>query len=48
MEAGRPLFTLYSEEEALIEEPYRMLEATVKIGEKKPERQPLIREVVAG
>ena len=48
MEAGQPVFTLYSEEEALIEEPYRMLEATVKIGEKKPERQPLIREVVAG
>jgi pyrimidine-nucleoside phosphorylase len=48
MEAGQPVFTLFSEEEALLEEPYRMLEATVKMGEKKPERQPLIREVVAG
>ena len=30
VEAGQALFTLFSEEEALIEEPYRMLEGTVR------------------
>jgi pyrimidine-nucleoside phosphorylase len=46
MEAGQALFTLFSENEALLEEPYRMLEATVKIGDERPERLPLVREVV--
>jgi thymidine phosphorylase len=46
VEAEQALFTLFSEDEALLEEPYRMLEATVKIGEKKPERPALVREVV--
>jgi len=48
VKAGQAVFTLFSEEEALLEEPYRMLEATVKIGEEKPERQALVREVVRG
>ena len=48
VEAGEPVFTLFSEDEALLEEPYRMLEETVEIGEVKPERQPLVREVVDG
>ena len=30
----------------MIEEPYRMLEATVEIGAVQPERLPLVREVV--
>jgi pyrimidine-nucleoside phosphorylase len=46
VEAGQPVFTLFSEEAARLEEPYRMLEATVEIGDTKPERQPLVREVV--
>jgi pyrimidine-nucleoside phosphorylase len=46
VEAGQAVFTLFAEEEALIEEPYRMLEATVKIGERKPVRPALVREVV--
>jgi pyrimidine-nucleoside phosphorylase len=46
VEVGQPLFTLFSEDEALLEEPYRMLEATAQIGETKPERRALVREVV--
>ncbi len=48
VEEGQAVFTLFSEEKALLEEPYRMLEATVEIGEAKPERQALVREVVRG
>ncbi len=44
--AGQAVFTLFSEEEALLAEPYRMLERTVEIGEARPERQALVREVV--
>jgi pyrimidine-nucleoside phosphorylase len=44
--AGQPIFTLFSEDAALLDEPYRMLEATVQIAEAPPERQPLIREVL--
>jgi pyrimidine-nucleoside phosphorylase len=46
VEVGQPLFTLFSEDEALLDEPYRMMEATVELGELKPERLPLVREVV--
>ncbi len=46
VEAGQALFTLFSEDEALIEEPYRMMEATVQIAEEWRERLPLVREVV--
>jgi pyrimidine-nucleoside phosphorylase len=46
VEVGQALFTLFSEDEALIEEPYRMMEATVRIGDAKPERLPLVRAVV--
>ena len=48
VEAGQTVFTLFSEEEELLAEPYRMLEATVQIGEARPERQALVREVVRG
>ncbi len=47
VEAGQALFTLFSEDEALIEEPYRMMEATVQIAEERRERLPLVREVVS-
>jgi len=40
------VFTLFSEDEALVEEPYRMLRETVRIEDVKPERLPLVREVV--
>jgi pyrimidine-nucleoside phosphorylase len=46
LEAGQPVFTLFSEDAALVEEPYRMLEATLRIEEVRPERLPLVREVV--
>jgi len=46
VEVGQTLFTLFSEDESLIEEPLRMLEATVEIGEVRPERLSLVREVV--
>jgi len=46
LEAGQPVFTLFSEDEALVEEPYRMLRETVRIEDVKPERLPLVREVV--
>jgi thymidine phosphorylase len=44
--AGDPLFTLFSEDEALLEEPHRMLEATVEIHNSRPTLPPLIREIV--
>jgi pyrimidine-nucleoside phosphorylase len=46
LEAGQSVFTLFSEEERLIEEPYRMLQATVRIEDGRPERLPLVREVI--
>jgi pyrimidine-nucleoside phosphorylase len=46
IEAGQPLFTLFSDDAALIDEPYRMLEGTVRIAEVQPGRLPLVREVV--
>lgn len=46
LEAGQPIFTLFSEDAALLDEPYRMLEATVQIADGPPERQPLIREII--
>ena len=46
VEAGQLVFTLFSEDEARLGEPYRMLEATVRISDVRPERLPLVREVV--
>lgn len=46
VEAGQPLFTLYSEDVSLIEEPYRMLSETVQISDAPTQPQPLIREIV--
>jgi pyrimidine-nucleoside phosphorylase len=46
LEAGRPIFTLFSEDAALLDEPYRMLEATIQISDTPPKIQPLIREII--
>jgi pyrimidine-nucleoside phosphorylase len=46
LQAGDPIFTLFSEEEALLAEPYRMLEATVQLAELPVKPEPLIREVL--
>ena len=46
LEAGQPVFTLFSEDERLLDEPYQMLEATVIITNEPPPEQPLIREVI--
>jgi pyrimidine-nucleoside phosphorylase len=47
LQAGQPIFTLFCEDEALLAEPYRMLEATVVIADEPPQKQPLIREIIA-
>jgi len=44
--AGDPIFTLFSENADLIDEPYRMLEETVQIADTPPHVQPLIREII--
>ena len=46
LEAGQPIFTLFTEDAALLDEPFRMLEETVRIEETPPTIQPLVREVV--
>jgi pyrimidine-nucleoside phosphorylase len=46
LEAGQPIFTLFSEDPALLDEPFRMLEETVRIETAAPTLQPLIREIV--
>jgi len=43
---GDPIFTLFSEDAALLDEPYRMLEETVQIADTPPQLQPLVREIV--
>lgn len=43
---GQPIFTLFSEDEALLEEPFRMLEHAVRIADRPPERVPLVRDIV--
>jgi thymidine phosphorylase len=47
VEAGQPIFTLFTEEAALLDEPFRMLEETVRIDDSAPALQPLIRETVS-
>jgi pyrimidine-nucleoside phosphorylase len=46
LEVGQPIFTLFSEDEPLLEEPYRMLETTIQIADEPTQKQPLIREVI--
>jgi len=44
--AGDSILTLFSEDAALLDEPYRMLEKTVQIADTPPQLQPLVREIV--
>lgn len=44
--AGQVLFTLFSDDETLLEVGYRMLAETVVLGDAAPKRKPLVREVV--
>ena len=46
LEAGQPIFTLFSEDEALLDEPFQMLRETLSIADAPPEKVPLIREIV--
>jgi pyrimidine-nucleoside phosphorylase len=46
VETGQRIFTLFSEDATLLEEPTSMLEAAVQIAEKPPQKQPLMREVI--
>lgn len=46
LEAGQPVFTLFSEDEGLLAEPYRMLESTLCVSDTPLTATPLIREVV--
>jgi pyrimidine-nucleoside phosphorylase len=46
LETGQPIFTLFSEDAALLEEPIQMLFDTVVITDEPPAKRPLIREVV--
>jgi pyrimidine-nucleoside phosphorylase len=44
--AGDPIFTLFTEDESLLAEPCRMLEATLHITDTPLTPQPLIREII--
>jgi len=46
LNVGDPIFTLFSEDESLLAEPYKMLEATIQISNTRTESQPLIREIL--
>ena len=46
VEAGQPIFTLFSEDELLLDEPCRMIEGALTIADRPPERRPLIRAVI--
>ena len=46
VKAGQPLFTLFSEDAALLDGPCKMLEATIQISAQPPALQPLVREII--
>ena len=46
LEKGQPVFTLFSEDEALLDEPYRMLQETVRLAATPFSPEPLIRETI--
>jgi pyrimidine-nucleoside phosphorylase len=46
LNTGDPIFTLFSEDEALIDGSYKMLEATISITDTRVGPQPLIREIL--
>jgi len=47
VESGQPLFTLFSEDPDLLEQPEEMLRETIRISEKPSEKVPLVREVIS-
>ncbi|HEU4634600.1 MAG TPA: thymidine phosphorylase [Edaphobacter sp.] len=47
IEEGQPLFTLFSEEESLLDEPEQMIRETLCIGQEPPQLLPLVREIVS-
>ena len=48
LSAGEPVFTLFSEHEDLLAEPFQMLEATLVFSDEPPTPAPLVQEVVRG
>jgi pyrimidine-nucleoside phosphorylase len=46
VKAGQPIFTLYSEQESMMEEGYGILARNVHFSDVAPTKQPLIREIV--
>ncbi len=46
VEQGQPLFTLFSEDASLLDEPEQMLRETLQISSTMPRIQPLIRETI--
>lgn len=46
VEEGQPLFTLFSEDPALLREPEEMLRETVRIAAQQPKKEPILREVI--
>jgi pyrimidine-nucleoside phosphorylase len=46
LQMNQPIFTLFSEDPALLDEPFHMLEETIRIEDTAPPSQPLIRETV--
>lgn len=46
VEPGQALFTLFSEDAALLDHPEEMLRQTIKITSTHPERVPLVREII--
>lgn len=47
LKPGQPIFTLFSEDAALLDEPEHMLRETIKVSEAPPAVTPLIREVIS-
>jgi pyrimidine-nucleoside phosphorylase len=46
LEVGQPIFTLFSEDAMLLDEPEQMLRETLQISSTPPTRQPLIHEII--
>jgi len=46
LEAGQPIFTLFSEDEALLAEPFRMLAETIRLSAASTKPEPLIHEII--
>lgn len=47
IQQGQPLFTLFSEDETLLDEPEEMIRETLRIGQSPPQLLPLVREIVS-